>query len=317
VVDNIPMNKLPRKESEAVEFKVSFDKETIEALCAFANTRGGMVYIGINDKGVPIGTDIGKESIQQWTNQVKHSTTPSIVPDIEERIIRGKKVVLISVPEYPVKPVAFKGRYYKRIGNANHVMTVAQVVDTHLRTFNRSWDYYIDSRHSIESIDLDKVQKFIEQSNRNRDIPIQDSPLDVLKKFDLEREGKISNGCFLLFMTKESPSSTIELGRFETETTIKDGARIQCDLFFQVDRVLEFIKKHISKRYEISGELQRREIWEYPLDGLREIILNAVVHRDYASASDTMVKIFNDRISIYNPGKLPEGLTVKNLISGN
>ena len=80
------MIQIPRKESEKVEFKISFDKETIESLCAFANTRGG--------------------------------------------------VAVVSVPEYPVKPVACKGRYYKRIGNANHVMTIGQVVDSHLRTFN-------------------------------------------------------------------------------------------------------------------------------------------------------------------------------------
>jgi ATP-dependent DNA helicase RecG len=59
--------RIPKSESNSVEFKVTFEKEAIESLCAFANTHGGQVYIGINDKGTPIGVDLGKETLQQWS----------------------------------------------------------------------------------------------------------------------------------------------------------------------------------------------------------------------------------------------------------
>jgi ATP-dependent DNA helicase RecG len=80
---------------------------------------------------------------------------------------------------------------------------------------------------------------------------------------------------------------------------------------------MEFIKKHINRAYIITGNPQREERWDYPLDAVREIVLNAVIHRDYASSSDTIVKVFDERIEIYNPGKLPSGLTIDKLLSGD
>ena len=310
-------NKASRRETERVEFKRSFDREAIETLCAFANTGGGTVRVGVDNAGRVAGVSLGRESTREWANQIKLSTSPAIVPDIEVRTVRGRTVVDISVPEFPIKPVACRGRYYKRVGNANHVMTIREAADCHLRTFSRSWDYYLDERHGLDAISVPKVQAFIDSANRHRDTPIADPPLAVLSKFELLREGRITNGCRLLFVAQPTADTTIEMGRFETETLVKDSARSQSDLFTQVEEVLAFVRKHISKRITITGQPQRLEEWEYPQDALREVVLNAVVHRDYTCASDTIVKIFNDRISVYNPGALPPGLTIQRLLSGS
>ena len=101
---------IPSHESETVEFKRSFDREAIETLCAFANAQGGSVYIGIDDAGRVIGTTDGKETASQWINQVKLSTAPSLFPVIEQITIGADTVVRITVQEYPLKPVSFKGR---------------------------------------------------------------------------------------------------------------------------------------------------------------------------------------------------------------
>ena len=92
-------------ESEQLEFKTSFGKETIEALSAFANSLGGTVLIGISDKGEVLGAKTTQESIQKWINQIKHSTSPSIVPDVEQLIQDGKTIVSLSVISYPIKPI--------------------------------------------------------------------------------------------------------------------------------------------------------------------------------------------------------------------
>jgi ATP-dependent DNA helicase RecG len=84
-----------------------------------------------------------------------------------------------------------------------------------------------------------------------------------------------------------------------------------------VEAVMDFIKKHINKVYIITGNIQREERWDYPLDAIREIVVNAIVHRDYRDASDSIIKMFDDRIEFYNPGKLPEGLSVEKLLSGD
>ena len=308
---------LRRGESETVEFKKGFDRETIETLSAFANTRGGRVFVGVSDTGQVLGVDFGKETIQNWINQVKLSTANALIPDAEILSIKKKSVAVLTVTEYPIKPISCRGRYFKRVNNANHQMSLSEVVNAHLRTFNASWDSYVDEMHTESDLSLEKVHSFIERINRTREVAVLEDPLTVLQKFELLREGRITRAAFLLFMTGESSLSAIELGRFQTSTLIKDGARLKTDLFSEVDGVMAFIRKHISKAYIISGEPQREERWEYPLEALREMVINAIVHRDYASSSDSIVKIFDDHIEIFNPGRLPEGLSVDRLLAGD
>src|SRR3972149_8966831 len=101
-----------------------------------------------------------------------------------------------------------------------------------------------------------------------------DDPLTVLQKFELMREGKITYACFLLFMAGESFISPIELGRFQTEIIIKDGATLKGDLFSEVEGVMDFIKKHINKAYIITGRAQRGERWDYPPGGVSAHVIN-------------------------------------------
>src|SRR4030067_3665915 len=258
-----------------------------------------------------------EESVQAWINQAKQLTSHAIIPDVETVTIKDKNIVIFSVQESPIKPVACKGRYYKRIKNSNHQLSVSEVVNMHLRTFNSSWDFHIDEYHTEKDISLEKVQKFIERINVNKETSLMDDPLTVLQKFELMREGKITYACFLLFMAGESFISTIELGRFQTEIIIKDGATLKGDLFSEVEGVMDFIKKHINKAYIITGRPQRKERWDYPLDAIREIVINAIIHRDYTSTADSIIKVFDDKIQFFNPGGLPEGITIEKLLKGN
>ena len=105
------------------EFKTSFKEDVIETLVAFSNAKGGAVYIGISDKGAISGVTIGKETLQNWINEVKNKTMPQIIPDTDIHTADGKEVVSLSVSEYPIKPVSIRGRYYKRVGNANHLLS--------------------------------------------------------------------------------------------------------------------------------------------------------------------------------------------------
>lgn len=77
-----------------------------------------------------------------------------------------------------------------------------------------------------------------------------------------------------------------------------------------IDSTLQFLVKHLNKRYIITGNPQREERWDYPLDALREIIINAIVHRDYSNSSDSVIKIFDDKIEFFNPGRLLGSLTI-------
>ena len=305
-------------ESETVEFKTSFDQATIETLTAFANTKGGAVVIGLTDSGKIKGIQLGKETIQQWMNQIKANTYPSLIPDAARVTINHKELTVFSIGEFPVKPVSCRGKYLRRFQNANHQMTIHEISDLHLRSYQTSWDYYTDQRHGLEEISLEKVNRFVELSNRVRPYPILDDPMTVLKKFELLKGEAITNGCYLLFADRDDVMlSTIEIGRFSRDTMIQDSATIRSDLFTEVDATLAFIRKHLNRSYVITGDKQREERWDYPLEALREIVVNMIVHRDYMDSSDSIIKIFDDRIEFFNPGRLMEGLSIERLIRGN
>ena len=308
---------ITKGESETVEFKSAFDQAAIETLAAFANTKGGHVLVGIADSGKILGVQLGKETIQKWLNQIKSITFPALVPDVASTTIEHKDIVIFMIDEFPIKPVSCRGKYLKRIGNANHQLTIHEISNLHMHSYQTSWDYYPDIRHGLENISLEKVNKFIEISNRIRPYPILDDPMTVLKKFELLKEESITNGCHLLFATEDVFLSTIEIGRFSSATLIKDSITIRADLFSEVDEALSFIRKHLSRSYIITGDKQREERWDYPLEALREIVVNMIVHRDYMVSSDSMIKIFNNRIEFFNPGRLMAGLSVERLVQGN
>ncbi|MDR2448583.1 MAG: putative DNA binding domain-containing protein [Prevotellaceae bacterium] len=304
---------LKEGESETLEFKTSFGPDTIETLAAFANAKGGVVLLGVSDDKTVKGVALAKESISQWINEIKSKTSPQLVPDMEKITAGNKTVVYIAIPEYPIKPVAYKGRYFKRKANANHQLSSGEVADLHLKTVNSSWDCYIREDVSMEEVSLDKVRVFVEKVQK-RNNAMADDPLSFLFKYRLVRETCVTNACYLLFAKENNLYATIELGLFADETLIKDSARVKSDLFAEVEEVMAFIRKNIRKEIIITGEPQNTERWEYPLEAIRELVLNMIVHRDYTSSYDSIVKIFPGRIEFYNPGALPDNINVQQLI---
>lgn len=102
----------PKNEDAKNEFKRSFNTPVIETLVAFANTKGGSVYIGIGDNGLPSKEfKVGRESIANWINEIKNKTQPALVPDVELLETESTQIVKFSVSEFPVKPVSCRGMY--------------------------------------------------------------------------------------------------------------------------------------------------------------------------------------------------------------
>lgn len=146
---------------------------------------------------------------------------------------------------------------------------------------------------------------------------VDDDPLTFLMKYDLIRDGKLSNAAYLLFKKNDSILTTIELGYFQNDIIIKDSDRSKEDILTQVDRVMDFVRKHINKEVIITGEPQSIHRWQYPLEAIREIVMNMIIHRDYRLASDSIVKVYPDKIEFYNPGRLPDNITVEDLLANN
>ncbi len=130
----------------------------------------------------------------------------------------------------------------------------------------------------------------------------------------LTKDKKITRAAILLFGKEPQAfyiSAKTRVGRFK-DSNMLDTVISEGNLFNQVEKATEAIKKHLSVRFEIK-ELARRDIWDYPLDAIREALINAVIHKDYSSAAEIQVKIYDDRIWFWNPGNLPEQLKVEDL----
>ena len=303
-------------ESSTLEFKTNFCNEAIETIVAFANAKGGKVLIGVSNDGAIVGTTLNEETVQNWINEIKQKTTPTLIPDVDTVEIEEKNVVVLTIQEYPLKPVSYRGRYFKRTANANHLLGVSEVVNIHLQTFNSSWDYHTNNHFKLEDISFEKIQLAIDSINENG-VNISESPLNFLLKKDLIRGEKLTNAAFLLFTANDTVMTTIEMGRFQTDIIIKDTARSQTDIISQVDQVLNFVKKHMNKAIIFTGDAQNTQQWQYPMEAIREIVMNMIVHRDYREAADSIIKIYDDKIEFFNPGRLPDDITEEDLMINN
>jgi ATP-dependent DNA helicase RecG len=150
-------------ESENVEFKTSFQKEVIESIVALANTQGGTVLIGVNDHGKVTGISVSQEMIQGYINQIKNSTEPSLIVDVIPVDIDEKTILLIKVDEFPVKPVACKGKYFKRVFNSNHQMNLTEISNMHIQSLQLSWDSYPAPDISMSDLDNEKLDRFFKK----------------------------------------------------------------------------------------------------------------------------------------------------------
>ncbi|MCH9740756.1 MAG: putative DNA binding domain-containing protein [Epsilonproteobacteria bacterium] len=311
------LSQIAQGENQITEFKTSFQKEVIASVVAFANAKGGKVFIGVSDSGEIVGVNIEKETMQDWINQIKLNTSPSVIPDMYIESINEKTVVIVDVKEYPIKPISYKNRYLLRRANSNHVMSMEEIANEYLKTKNSSWDYYVDSTQKFNDISLEKVDKFIKRIEKNFHKSFDDNPMQVLQKYGLVRDEQITFGAYLLFVKDFCLISGVQVGRFKTPTDIIDTLSLNCDILTEIDELIIFIRKHLMVEYIITGNPQREERYDYPLDAIREIVLNMIVHRDYRDSSDSVIKIFDDRIEFFNPGDLYDDLTIEQLNSNN
>ena len=223
----------------------------------------------------------------------------------------GKSVVKLHVASLPVKPTSVQGRYYIRKGKANHLMSIGELSDLYMKSISSSWDAF-PSEHTLEDISLEKVASFARRMNPDN----PDDPSRILRKLSLMKDGKPTNACYLSFVADYCFGTAFQTGRFKTQSHIIDDKTFNSDIISQLDGVMEFVKKHLMGELVITGKPQHDIKYDYPVDAIREIVLNMIVHRDYRNTGMVnTIKIFDDRMEFTNAGGLPRGLTVKKILS--
>jgi ATP-dependent DNA helicase RecG len=302
-------------ENTTVEFKEKINESIFKTISAFANKDGGIIYIGISDKKEIKGLEYTNSLLGDLTNKIVNML--GIHPQIDCIKINKKDVLQIKVKKSTL-PVSYKGKYYTRVGN-----TTREMQGEELRSFfikGTNWDG-LTGNYSLDEIDPEAVRKFIRMAVGSGRLRTEDEKEDIktiLKKLKLIINGKLTNGAIMLFgknPQKYFINALVRVGRFKDEITIIGDRRIEGNLFKQIEEAEEAIKNFINVRYEITGEqLTRKNIWDYPLEAIREALLNAVIHRDYFKYNvQTQIKIFNDWIWFFNIGGLPEGITLEQL----
>jgi ATP-dependent DNA helicase RecG len=249
-----PLQRIAAGESQTQEFKASFDKACVVSLVAFANTRGGTVWVGVTDKGALQGVSLGKETLNEWLGQIKSSTSPSLIPELTAHPIEGKTIVAIEVAEFPVKPVSTRGRYYKRIASANHALALNEISDLYLQTLQISWDAHPAPGRSVEELSPSKVESFIQQVNAGGRFALEaGTPLAALQKLNYVTSAGQPTWAALLLFASEPLRHHVHIGRFKTPSMILDDRQLTDTLFEVVEKSMAFIVSHISVAFEFDG----------------------------------------------------------------
>lgn len=318
---------IEKGESEKVEFKESLQlrDEIGEALSAFCNALGGIVLVGVSDSEKIIGVHTGRNTLEELANYIKRNTDPQVYPSVEVVETDLGDVVVVRVNESHDKPVFFKKHAYKRIGKSSH-----RISSTEMRKLAKeenkklSWDEGICESATLDDIDYmfvkDTFMSLYEKLSEKR---IESRMMDLLKSMRCISNDKPTNAGILLFgkdPQKFFRNAYIALARYpgkEVYGRKSDYKEFMGNIFQQIDDCKDYLVGHTALMSKLTpGDIRRKDIPEYGIFSVRELITNAVCHRDYMDqGGKIIIKMFDDRIEFYNIGALPEWITPDNIIS--
>ena len=312
-------NMTPMKETQNIEFKRQWRDDFLAELCGFANAQGGTLYIGMDDKGNVVGIENAKQLLEKLPNLINQ--TMGLLASVNLMEEEGKEYLSVSVSAAE-QPVSYRGKYYYRSGTTLQEMNGNALQSFLLRKMNLSWDAIIQPNATIEDIDRGAVDYFIRHAIEAQRIDPEtrnDSTEKILRNLKLvDDQGHLTMAALLLFgkdIERWNMGAIFRIGRFQVSRDnliIQDN--ISCPLIMMPDRVISTLRsKYLVSPIHYEG-LFRKEPLEIPEDGLREIICNAIVHKDYTGTFIQM-RVWDDRIELWNIGTLPEGFTVETLMA--
>lgn len=305
-------------ESETVEFKESFGDEALETIGAFANARGGILFIGVKDSGEILGMQIGKKTLEDTANRIQEATDPRIQPSISIIKHENKQIIIIQISSVTGTPVSVRGRYFRRTGKSNQRMSHEEIMRRMVASTGLSWDAIVEPTATLADLDADYISRFVQtvKEKGRLPIPVQATDQDVIRKLELVKNEVPTRAALLLFGTNPESffsSAFLKLGRFRSPTQIVDDREIHGTVIEQLDGAMSWFKERLETEFVITGKSERDVHWEYPLDAIREAVTNAVCHRDYTSLAHSQIRLYDEHLEIWNAGGLPSALTPEEL----
>ena len=299
-------------ESQTTEFKPNWRDEYLKSISAFANTDGGKLFIGFDDRGNPIGVRNSKKLLEDIPNKIISKL--GITPSVELIKKQNKEVICISVQPAPTM-ISYNGKHYIRCGSTTQEINGSELSQLILNKAGKSWDSLFPEA-GLEKINEETVNYFRKFANdKVASISKSDSTKKIFTNLELINNNNLRNAALLLFGKRPQSyyiSAKARVGRFRSGIDIADTVIAEGNLFEQLETVLEAIKKHLNVKFEIK-DIQRKDIWDYPLEAIREAVINSLIHKDYLSTAEIQIKIYDEKVWIWNPGKLPSELKVDDL----
>ena len=302
-------------EQQNIEYKSSWHDDYLKWVCGFANAQGGRIYIGKDDAATVVGLSDYKKLMEDIPNKIKNLM--GITAEVNLLQEDSKYFIEIIVQPYSV-PISLRGRYYYRSGSVKQELTGAALNEFLLKRAGHTWDDVIDDCATFDDIDERTIKIFLrkaEEAGRLPDINGLSTP-ELLEKLRLAKNGQLKRAAIVLFGKDPGafyPNTFVKIGKFEDDDfTIRFQETEEGNIIQVLDKVLRTLDYKFLIR-NISFEVMNRiETLEYPVPALREMLLNALIHRNYMGAP-TQLRVYDNKLFLWNHGTLPEGITLDKL----
>jgi ATP-dependent DNA helicase RecG len=304
-------------EQQNIEYKQSWHDDYLKWVCGFANAQGGVIFIGKDDNGKIVGISDYKKLMDEIPNKVKDLM--GILVDVNLHDEKGLYFLEIITQPYAV-PISLRGRYYYRSGSTKQELIGAALTDYLLRKSGKTWDEVTEPRATLDDIDDASLKSYIAASlHAGRIADVEGlSKADLIAKLRLTDEnGNIKRAAIVLFgknPVKFFNNCVVKIGRFGKDSSdLRFQETVEGNIVYLLKEVLEQLNRKFFTRAISFEGMQRIEKGEYPIAALREMLLNALVHRNYLGSSVVQMRMFHNHFNIWNEGELPAGISLDSL----
>lgn len=300
-------------ESETIELKSSVVADLCKEVIAFANTKGGTLYIGVEDNGTVIGVDSADRVTLQINNMVRDSIKPDITMFVhyETQVIEDKQIIAVTVQEGTDRPYYLGSKGLKPSGvYVRNGTSTDPASDTAIRKMIKETDG--DSFETMRSLEQNLTFQAAEAQFAKRKVHYDATKMQTLGM--ISSDGIYSNVALLL---SDQCPNTIKAATFAgvDQSVFQDRREFAGSLFRQMEDLYAYLDLHNQTKATFEG-LYRTDTRDYPEDALRETLMNSLVHRDYSFSASTLVSIYDDRIEFVSVGGLPAGITLDDIMLG-
>lgn len=304
------------EENQHLEWKEVWRDEHLASVCAFANGAGGTLVIGRDDAGRVVGVGNARRLMEELPNKVRDLL--GVVAQVNLLREGDHDLVEVVTPAYPT-PISFRGRYFQRSGSTVQELKGAALDQFMLRRHGRTWDS--SPLPGVAAADLsarayEQFRSLAARSGRLDEDALSVSDRELLESLRLTEGGYLKRAA-VLFFHADPPryvgGAFVKIGFFRDEAELVYHDAVDGDLFTQARQTLDLLLTKYLKAAVTYEGIVRVERFPVPRDALREAVLNALVHRDYHTPAPIQIRVFDDRLVLWNPAVLPEGWTVESL----